>query len=93
MEENIRAHAIITGRVQGVWYRMETKQAAEASGVVGWVRNKRDGSVEAVFEGPEDAVKSTVAWCWNGPPLAKVDHVDVKWEAYTGEFDRFEVTY
>ena len=93
MVDNIRAHAIITGRVQGVWYRMETKQAADLNGVAGWVRNKRDGSVEAVFEGPEDAVRSTLAWCRKGPPLAKVDHIDVKWEPYTGEFDQFGVTY
>jgi acylphosphatase len=93
MVDNIRAHAIITGRVQGVWYRMETKQAADLNGVFGWVRNKRDGSVEAVFEGPEDAVKSIVAWCWKGPPSAKVENIDVEMEPYTGEFNRFDVTY
>jgi acylphosphatase len=93
MEKHVRAHAIITGRVQGVWYRMETKQAADLNGVVGWVRNQRDGSVEAVFEGPEDAVKSALAWCWKGPPLARVEHVDVRWEPYVGEFKRFDVTY
>ena len=93
MVDNIRAHAIITGRVQGVWYRMETKQAADLNGVAGWVRNKRDGSVEAVLEGPEDAVRSTLAWCWKGPPLSKVDHIDVKWQPYTGEFEQFGVMY
>lgn len=93
MEKKVRAHAIITGRVQGVWFRMETKQAADGNGVCGWVRNKRDGSVEAVFEGAESAVKSTLDWCWKGPPMADVDNVDVTWEPYAGEFDRFEVTY
>lgn len=93
MEKKVRAHAIITGRVQGVWYRMETKHAADGHGVFGWVRNKRDGSVEAVFEGDEAAVKSTLDWCWNGPPMASVDNVAVTWEPYAGEFDQFEVTY
>ncbi len=93
MEKNVRAHAIITGRVQGVCYRMETQQAAGLNGVVGWVKNKRDGSVEAVFEGLEDAVKSMLAWCRKGPSLAKVEHVDVRWEPYVGEFKRFDVTY
>lgn len=93
MVDNIRAHAIITGRVQGVWYRMETKQAADLENVTGWVRNQRDGSVEVVFEGPEEAVKSALAWCWKGPPLAKVDQVEVRWEPYAGEFERFEVRY
>jgi acylphosphatase len=72
---------------------MATKHAAEADGVTGWVRNKRDGSVEAVFEGPDAAVKSTLAWCWKGPPSAKVDHIEVIWGSYTGEFDQFDVTY
>ena len=93
MEKKVRAHVIITGRVQGVFYRMETKQAADLNGVVGWVRNKRDGSVEAVFDGPEEAVKSILAWCRKGPPSAKVDHIDVTWEPYSGEFYRFDVTY
>jgi acylphosphatase len=93
MEKKVRAHAIITGRVQGVCYRMETKQAADLAGVSGWVRNKRDGSVEAIFEGPEDAVESALAWCREGPSLSRVEHVDVRWEPYVGEFKRFDVTY
>ena len=91
MEKKIRARAVIKGRVQGVWFRMETQRTADMNGVAGWVRNRRDGSVEAVFEGPEDAVKATLGWCRTGPPLAKVDRVDVQWETYLGEFKRFEV--
>ena len=92
MDTKVRAHAIITGRVQGVWFRMETKQAAESYGVSGWVRNKRDGSVEAVFEGTEADVKSALEWCKKGPPLARVNTVDVTWQSYTGEFEGFDVT-
>lgn len=93
METKTRAHAIISGRVQGVWFRMETKQAAESYGVTGWVRNRRDGTVEAVFEGTEADVKSALEWCRQGPPLAKVTKIDVTWQSYSGEFEGFDVTY
>ena len=93
MKNNIRARAIITGRVQGVFFRVETKYAAEGFGVTGWVRNKKDGSVEAVFEGKDADVKAILAWCETGPPRARVSKVDVTWQEVTGEFETFEVTY
>ena len=93
MPKQVRAHAIITGKVQGVFFRMETQRAARNRGVTGWVRNKMDGSVEAVFEGAEADVKATLAWCQEGPSHARVSHVDVTWQEYTGEFEIFEVTY
>jgi len=93
MKHHVRAHAIITGRVQGVWFRVETRNAAKAQGVTGWVRNKRDGSVEAVFEGEAADVQATLAWCQTGPPHAKVSRVDVTWEDYVGAFESFDVTY
>ena len=93
MKTKIRAHAIITGKVQGVFFRVETKEAAEGFGVTGWVRNKMDGSVEAVFEGEEVDVKAALAWCQTGPPRAMVSKVDVIWQDYTGEFETFDVTY
>ena len=93
MENMIRAHAIITGKVQGVFFRMETQNAARSHYVSGWVRNKMDGSVEAVIEGEETHVKAMLAWCREGPPRARVSNVDVTWQEYTGEFDIFEVTY
>ena len=65
----------ITGRVQGVYYRGWTVEQAEASGLSGWVRNRRDGSVEALFCGPARAVKAMVEACRRGPPAARVDHV------------------
>ena len=93
MEDKVRAHAVISGRVQGVFFRLETKHSADGFGVFGWVRNKRDGTVEAVFEGSEKSVMSILEWCKKGPPYAKVTHVDVKWEDYKGEFSSFEITY
>ena len=93
MENKIRAHAIITGRVQGVFFRVETKHAAEGFGVVGWVRNKMDGSVEAVFEGEEADVKAALAWCQTGPPHARVSKVEVIRHDYIGEFETFDVAY
>jgi acylphosphatase len=93
MENMVRAHTTITGKVQGVFFRMETQRAARSQGVSGWVRNKMDGSVEAIFEGAEADVKATLAWCREGPPHARVSRVDVVWQEYTGAFETFEVTY
>lgn len=93
MEKKVRAHVIISGRVQGVFFRLETRYAADRYGVFGWVRNKRDRTVEAVFEGDEKNVLSILEWCKQGPPVAKVKNVDVKWEDYRGEFKSFEITY
>lgn len=93
MKQKKRAHVVINGRVQGVCFRMETQIAANGFGVSGWVKNNRDGSVEAVFEGNEGAVASILEWCKEGPPSAKVNKVDVKWETFTGEFRTFEITF
>ena len=92
-KKKVRAHVIIAGRVQGVFFRMETKRAAVHAGVSGWVKNKRSGNVEAVFEGDEGSVKSVLEWCREGPPLAYVKSVDVEFEDYKGEFKEFEITY
>lgn len=93
MEDKVRVHAIISGSVQGVFFRMETMRAAERLGVTGWVRNKRDGTVEAIFEGDRSKVEAVLNWCREGPPHARVTDVKADWEQYSGEFDRFEVTY
>lgn len=87
----VRAALRITGKVQGVYYRWATLQEATARGVTGWVRNKPDGSVEAVLEGDERQVKDLIAWCQRGPEAARVDGVDIRWEPYTGEFKDFSI--
>jgi len=72
-----RAHVIISGRVQGVWYRASTKQKAEELGITGWVKNTDEGNVEALFEGDKAVIDEMIAWCWKGPPLAKVKNVKI----------------
>ena len=66
---------VITGRVQGVWYRGWTVDEALERGLSGWVRNRRDGSVEALFSGPEAAVRAMIERCREGPPAARVDEI------------------
>jgi acylphosphatase len=82
---NVRAHVWVTGRVQGVSFRAYTQREARHQGASGWVRNLEDGRVEAIFEGPREAVDGLVAWCHQGSPGACVDDVKVSWEQPTGE--------
>ncbi|MFQ5484896.1 MAG: acylphosphatase [Desulfobacterales bacterium] len=93
MNTNVRAHAIISGRVQGVFFRMETCHAAERYGVFGWVRNRRDGTVEALFEGDKNGVESILQWCKKGPPHSEVKDIKVSWDTYLGEFTKFKIRY
>jgi acylphosphatase len=86
-----RVHVVVWGRVQGVWFRGSTQAQARSRGVRGWVRNRLDGTVEAVLEGEEDAVRAVVEWCRRGPPGARVEEVEVAWEPYRGEFDRMSI--
>ena len=77
MEGVARARVVVHGRVQGVWFRDSCRQQALFEHVAGWVRNRSDGTVEAVFEGPHDAVARMVSWCRMGPPRADVTTIDV----------------
>jgi acylphosphatase len=89
----VRAHVFISGMVQGIFFRSETRNEAKKLGVKGWVRNLSDGRVEAVFEGEEKSVKELIEFCRRGPLGARVTGVDITWENYTGEFRNFEVRY
>jgi acylphosphatase len=80
-----RAHVRVLGSVQGVFFRVETRDRARSLGVTGWVRNLPDGAVEAVFEGEGAQVESMVDWCRRGPSGADVHDVDVAWEEPHGE--------
>ncbi|RLE93840.1 MAG: acylphosphatase [Thermoprotei archaeon] len=93
MAKMVRAHLFISGRVQGVFFRANMRRVAREHGVKGWVRNLPDGRVEAVLEGPEDAVKKVIEWAHRGPPLARVERVEVHWEEYKGEFNDFSIRY
>ena len=89
----VRAHVFIFGRVQGVFFRLETREKAKKRKVNGWVRNTSDGNVEAIFEGEEDAVKNLVEFCKKGPIGARVTGLKVMWENFEGEFNNFEIRY
>lgn len=89
--KKVRAHVLISGIVQGVFFRANTRDIALSHGIHGWVRNTMDGKVEAVFEGDEAVVKRVIDWCKHGPTGARVDNVDIKWLDYTGEFNGFMV--
>ncbi len=93
MADMVRAHVVIHGLVQGVFFRATTREKAREHGVTGWVRNLPDGSVEALFEGEKDAVESLIRWCHEGPLGARVEKVEVEWQDYRGEFTDFEVRY
>ena len=86
-----RVHLRIKGRVQGVFFRYETQSVAQRLGLVGWVRNRLDGSVEVVAEGEKEKLDELIKWCHQGPPLARVDSVEVQWEEPTGEFKNFSI--
>lgn len=87
----IRRRVLVHGFVQGVFFRDTVQQHALAAGVAGWVRNNRDGTVEAVFEGDPEAVERLVAFCHEGPRGARVDRVDVEVEQPEG-LDVFRIS-
>jgi acylphosphatase len=88
-----RAHVFVNGRVQGVFFRSQTKHNADRHNVTGWVRNLPDGRLEAVFEGEKETVQTLTEFCKHGPSGARVTNVELTWETYTGEFDRFKIKY
>ncbi|CAI49966.1 acylphosphatase [Natronomonas pharaonis DSM 2160] len=90
MSDRIRAHVYVSGRVQGVYYRANTRDTARERDIDGWVRNLDDGRVEAVFEGPREAVESMVGWCHTGSPKARVESVDAAYDDPEG-VDGFEI--
>lgn len=91
--EKVRAYVIIEGRVQGVFFRYHTQEKAYELGIKGWVKNRRDGRVEAVFEGDKDKVERIIQWCHHGPSEARVTNVKIEWGHYTGEFEDFSIRY
>jgi acylphosphatase len=88
-----RMHVIVSGRVQGVFFRAYTRETALALKLTGWVRNLPDGRVETVFEGEDTNVQSMLEWCKKGPPHAIVNELEVSEATYTGEFRDFRIIY
>lgn len=87
----IRRHVLVSGRVHGVWFRVFTRESAQALNVKGWVRNLPDIRVEAIAEGEESAIDAFLTALRQGPPLAEVTNLDVSEEPFTGDFNDFRI--
>jgi acylphosphatase len=88
-----RVHVFVSGRVQGVFFRAETRRQASKLGLAGWVRNREDRRVEAVFEGEKTAVGQMLGWCRKGPALSRVTGVEVIEEPPAGDLAGFRIRY
>jgi acylphosphatase len=88
-----RYHVLISGRVQGVFFRANTWKTARSLGLTGWVRNLPDGRVETVFDGDPKDAEAMLAWCRTGTPPASVDHIDAIEESSAGNFTGFDIVY
>jgi len=86
-------HVIISGRVQGIFFRANTQQKAEQLGIKGWVRNTSDGKVEAVFVGDKQKVDEIIKWCHQGPSMAEVENVEIEEKESTDEYSDFTIKY
>ncbi|MFW5976468.1 MAG: acylphosphatase [Bacillota bacterium] len=93
MEDKIRKHLYLSGRVQGVGFRASARRKAGEIGVKGWIRNLFDGRVEAVIEGKKEKVKRMVNYLKNGPSFARVEDIEIHDEKYKDEFNKFTVKY
>jgi acylphosphatase len=89
----VRCHIFVSGKVQGVFFRQNTLEKAKALGLKGWVKNTQDERVEAIFEGEKEKVEKILEWMKIGPPLARVENVEIRFEDFKGEFDDFEIRY
>ena len=88
-----RIRIIVAGKVQGVFFRQALKVMAKKNDVFGWVKNLKDGRVEAVLEGDEDKVSRLVEWSHGGPANARVEDVEIHNEKFSDEFSKFDVLY
>jgi acylphosphatase len=86
-----RVEAIFKGKVQGVYFRDYTRRFALQKNVFGWVRNLRDGTVQAVFEGEKENIEEVIRMLKEEHPIARVDEIDAVWTEYRNQFDRFEI--
>lgn len=93
MTQKIRAHIFISGRVQGVFFRDNTKKKARELELTGWVRNLPDGKVEIIVEGEKEKIQELIKWAKDGPPLASVRNLRVEWQDWQGEFTDFDIRY
>ena len=90
---NQRTRLFVTGKVQGVFFRQSLKVMAKKNNVFGWVKNLKDGRVEAVLEGDKEKVSRIIEWAHGGPANARVEDVEICNEKFTFEFSKFDVLY
>lgn len=90
---NARANIIVSGRVQGVFFRDHTRRWAASLHLTGWVRNLMDGRVEILAEGDKESIENLISRLRGGPPMAYVENTEVNWEEYKGEFSDFRITW
>jgi acylphosphatase len=88
-----RAHILVSGRVQGVFFRDHTRRWAASLGLTGWIRNLGDGRVEVLAEGERERIDDLIARLREGPPLAAVEDLDIDWAAFRNEFSEFRITW
>ncbi|MDH5430782.1 MAG: acylphosphatase [Nitrosopumilus sp.] len=90
---NYRVRLFVTGKVQGVFFRQSLKVMAKKNNVFGWVKNLKDGRVEAVLEGNEENISRIIEWAHGGPANARVEDVEIRNEKFAAEFSKFDVLY
>jgi acylphosphatase len=90
---NQRIRIIVTGKVQGVFFRQSLKIKAKQNEIFGWVKNLKDGRVEAILEGDEEKINRIIEWAHGGPANARVEDVEIQNEKFNGEFSKFDVLY
>lgn len=91
--DKARVHIFVSGIVQGVFYRKNTKQKAQLLGITGWVKNLSNGQVEVLAEGYKGKLEDLIKWLKKGPYLSRVDKLEINWKKYTGEFDGFRIIF
>lgn len=92
-KNKVRAHILISGHVQGVFFRDTTRRKAEELRVVGFVRNLPDGKVEMILEGEKSAIENMIEWARQGPDSARVENIETEWENFRDEFSSFSIIY
>ncbi|MCJ7579629.1 MAG: acylphosphatase [Candidatus Aminicenantes bacterium] len=90
---NARAHILVHGRVQGVFFRDHTQKWASSLGVCGWVKNLVSGQVEILAEGEKDRIEGLIGLVRKGPPLSRVESLEIEWAAYKGNYKDFRITW
>jgi len=91
MKTGLRVHLLVSGKVQGVFFRLNTKNKAEELGIFGWVKNLSDGKVEILVEGEKERIEELIKWVKKGPLFAKVKELEVEQREFKGEFNFFEI--